>query len=126
MIRGVRGATTVKENRAEEIWEETGRVLEEMIAENHITADQVSHIWFTVTSDLDAAFPAKAAREIPGWEFVPVMCAQEIPVPGSLERCIRVMMTADVNVPAKDVQHIFLNEAVALRPDLGLTKQKDS
>ncbi|WP_022792265.1 chorismate mutase [Marinococcus halotolerans] len=126
MIRGVRGATTVKENRAEEIWEETGRVLKEMIAENHITADQVSHIWFTVTSDLDAAFPAKAAREISGWEFVPVMCAQEIPVPGSLERCIRVMMTADVNVPAKDVQHIFLNEAVALRPDLGLTKQKDS
>ncbi|SFP41816.1 chorismate mutase [Salibacterium halotolerans] len=126
MIRGVRGATTVKKNTEEQIVSSTKRLLEKMIRENDIFPEQVSHIWFTVTDDLDAAFPAKATRLIEGWQFVPVMCAREIPVPESLPLCIRVMLTAETKVMQENVNHVYLNDAVSLRPDLELTKRKDS
>ncbi|MFD2704444.1 chorismate mutase [Salibacterium lacus] len=124
MIRGVRGATTVKKNTEEQIVSSTKRLLEKMIKENNISSEKVSHIWFTVTEDLDAAFPAKATRLIDGWQFVPVMCAREIPVPDSLPLCIRVMMTAETEAVQQEVNHVYLNDAVSLRPDLELTKRK--
>ncbi|MFZ4452281.1 chorismate mutase [Salibacterium aidingense] len=126
MIRGFRGATTVKKNTEEQIVNSTKRLLEKMIKENNIFPENVSHIWFTVTSDLDAAFPAKATRLIDGWQFVPVMCAREIPVPQSLPLCIRIMLTAETEAAQDEVHHVYLNDAVSLRPDLELTKKRDS
>ncbi|RSL33810.1 chorismate mutase [Salibacterium salarium] len=124
MIRGFRGATTVKKNTEEQIVSSTKRLLEKMINENSISPVDVSHIWFTTTTDLDAAFPAKATRLIDDWQFVPVMCAQEIPVPGSLPLCIRVMLTAQTDVSQEEIHHVYLNDAISLRPDLELTKKK--
>ncbi|RSL33460.1 chorismate mutase [Salibacterium salarium] len=126
MIRGFRGATTVKKNTEEQIVNSTKRLLEKIINENQISPEDVSHIWFTVTTDIDAAFPAKATRLIDNWQFVPVMCAQEIPVPDSLPLCIRIMLTAETNKKQEEVRHVYLNDAVSLRPDLELTKKRDT
>lgn len=118
MSRGFRGATTVEENDAEEMLAETERVLLQMVEANGIEPHTISHVFFSVSADLNAAFPAKAAREIPGWTHVPVMCMQEIDVPRSLEKCIRIMLIAETSLKQEDVQHVFLNNAVRLRPDL--------
>lgn len=118
MTRGVRGATTVKENTETALLQATVEVVKEMVKENEIKAEQVSHVFFSVTDDLNAAFPAKAVRELEGWQHVPVMCMQEIPVPNSLPMCIRVMLVADIQTNQQDVKHIFKNNAIKLRPDL--------
>lgn len=118
MTRGIRGATTVTENAEELILEATKILIDEMIAENQIKPQEVSHVFISVTNDINAGFPAKALREIPGWAYVPVMCMKEIEVPGSLEKCIRVMMVVQTDIEQKEINHIFQNEAVLLRPDL--------
>ncbi len=118
MIRGIRGATTVKQNTEEEITLETRKVVRSMVEANSVKPEDVSHIFFSTTSDLNASFPAKAIREIKGWTFVPVMCMQEIDVPNSLNMCIRVMMVINTTEQQKEIEHIFHNEAVKLRPDL--------
>ncbi|MFB5661674.1 chorismate mutase [Alteribacillus sp. HJP-4] len=126
MIRGIRGATTVSENNENAILQATWELLDKIIAENHLQAESVAHIWFTVTSDLNAAFPAKVTRSFEGWDYVPVMCATEIPVPGSLEMCIRIMVSAETEKSQADIQHIYLRDAEILRPDLRLTDSKKS
>lgn len=118
MIRGVRGAITIDENTEEDIVFHTKWLLEEMIAKNNLQPEQVAHIWFTTTPDVNAAFPAKATRFIEGWQFVPVMCAQEIAVPNALSKCIRIMLSAEMDVPQDEVKHIYLKDATKLRPDL--------
>ncbi|AIC94605.1 chorismate mutase [Shouchella lehensis] len=118
MMRGIRGATTVEKNEATEIERETERLLRKMVADNEIQPEHIAQVLVTVTDDIDACFPAKALRNLKGFDFVPVMCAQEIPVKGSLPRCIRVMMTAQTDRDQQDVCHIFLNQAITLRPDL--------
>lgn len=118
LIRGIRGAITVDENDAYEIVIATGELLKELIVKNNIEAEDVAHVIITVTEDLDAAFPAKALREIEGWTYVPVMCMQEIPVPGSLEKCIRIMMTVQTEIEQNQIQHVYARNAVVLRPDL--------
>lgn len=115
--RGVRGATTVEENRAEAIWEATRELLTEMAATNGIRPEDVASVIFTLTTDLDAAFPARAARDL-GWTEVPLLDAVEVPVPGSLARCIRVLLHWNTDKPQHDVRHIYLRRAEALRPDL--------
>ena len=117
MIRGVRGATTARENSEQAILGATRLLLEEMIAANGILADDVAAVYFTVTSDLDAAFPAKAARQL-GWGCVPLMDACEIPVPGSLSRCIRALILWNTECAQRNVVHVYQGEAQALRPDL--------
>src|SRR5690625_3586757 len=92
MTRGVRGATTVTENNAEQILKNTKLLIKEMVRKNNITPESVSHVFISVTKDLNATFPAKSLRELAGWKYVPVMCMTEIDVPGSLAKCIRVMM----------------------------------
>lgn len=124
MVRGIRGAITVRENDEQIILKETERLLREIIDANNIDPEDVSHVIVTVTNDLNATFPAKALRNVPGWTYVPVMCATEIPVPNSLEKCIRLLLTVNTNVPQKDIQHIYLEDAVKLRPDLHLTKEE--
>ena len=118
MIRGIRGATTVTENNEKEMMEVTINVVKSMVAANNVRPESVSHIFFSVTADLNAGFPAKAIRQLPDWTHVPVMCMQEIDVPNSLEKCIRVMMVTNTDSKQQDIEHVFHNEAVKLRPDL--------
>ncbi|ANB56572.1 chorismate mutase [Anoxybacillus sp. B7M1] len=125
MIRGIRGATTVTSNDAEEIVDATEELLRHMIQANGIKASDVVSVLISVTDDLTAAFPAQALRRIEGWTYVPVMCTREIPVPGSLPGCIRIMMTAQTAKAQDEVIHIYLRNAVQLRPDLSLTKKTD-
>ncbi|WP_405103758.1 chorismate mutase [Oceanobacillus sp. FSL H7-0719] len=118
MSRGIRGATTVSENNADLIIQETKNVLQEMIEKNDVKPNDVSHVFISVTDDLSATFPAKALREFPGWIYVPVMCMAEIDVIGSLKSCIRVMMVVNTKQEQEEIHHVFHNEAVRLRPDL--------
>lgn len=117
-VRGIRGAITVDENTEEAILNATETLVRAIIRENGLAPEDVSAVWLTTTVDLNAAYPAKAVRQIPGWQWVPLMCAQEIFVPNSLPRCIRVMLLAHTQKTQKEVRHVFLNEAASLRPDL--------
>ncbi|MGM7635384.1 chorismate mutase [Bacillus sp. Hm123] len=118
MIRGIRGATTVTANDETEMIDATEKLLQEMIDENEIQADDVCSVFISVTEDLAAVFPAKALRRLDGWSYVPVMCMKEIPVPGSLAKCIRVMMHVNTKLTQSEVKHIYLEQAISLRPDL--------
>ena len=117
IVRGVRGATTVAANEAEAILEATQTLLSAMASANQIVPDDLAAAYFTVTTDLDAAFPAQAARRM-GWHHVPLMDACEIPVPGSLPRCIRALLLWNSDVPQNQVVHVYQNGARQLRPDL--------
>ncbi|MFN7252207.1 MAG: chorismate mutase [Anaerobacillus sp.] len=123
MVRGIRGAITVKKNEEKEIILSTERLLMEVVKNNNIDPTMVAHILMTVTEDLNATFPAKALRSFNDWKYVPVICSQEIPVPNSLPMCIRVMLTVNTEVPQENIKHIYLEEAVSLRPDLRLTER---
>jgi chorismate mutase len=117
-VRGIRGATTVDEDRAELVLEATRELLQEMLTSNGIDAfDPIASIFFTTTPDLTSTFPAEAARAL-GMDRVPLMCNQEIPVPGRLARVVRVML--QLNTPKKqdEIVHVYLRGARALRPDL--------
>ncbi len=118
MVRGIRGATTVTENSVDEIMRETKKLVLEMVKKNNVKPADISHVLFSTTSDLNAAFPAKVAREMPGWTYVPVMCMQEIDVPNSLPKCIRIMMVVNTDLKQDEIKHVFLNKAIVLRPDL--------
>ena len=104
-------------NEAGAILARTEELLARMIAENGIRPEEVASALFTVTSDLDADFPAVAVRAHPGWEEVPLLCAREIPVPGSLGRCIRILLHWNTDRAARDVRHVFLRGARELRPN---------
>ncbi len=116
--RGIRGATTVERNDQEEIYAATEELVAEMIRCNGIDPEMVSNIWITVTGDLNAAFPAVAVRRQPGWDFVPLMCALEIPVEGSLPRCIRLMIQINTEKSQREIGHVYQRGATVLRPDL--------
>jgi chorismate mutase len=118
MIRGVRGAITIQENNEEEIIASTKRLLDEMIEANRISPESVASVFISVTDDVTATFPAKAMRLLEGWMYVPVMCMKEITVPTGIKLCIRVMMHVNTELGQADIEHIYLEEAVLLRPDL--------
>ena len=115
--RGVRGATTVDANSREEILAGTRQLLALMIRLNGIDPHDVASALFSTTVDLDAEFPALAARQL-GWLEVPLLCTHELDVPGSLRRCIRVLIHWNTAKTQHDVTHVYLKEAVKLRPDL--------
>ena len=117
-IRGIRGATTVTADEPELILQATRELLEEILAENEgMRPEDVASALFTVTDDLASTFPAQAARQM-GWGLVPMLCAREIPVPGSLRRVIRVLVHWNTEVSQKEITHVYLRDAVKLRPDL--------
>ena len=95
----------------------TRELLEEIVERNWLELDEIISVWFTVTPDLTSAFPALAAREM-GWVDVPLLCASEIPVPGSMPRCLRTLLEVELRAPRKLDTHIYLREAVRLRPDI--------
>lgn len=117
-IRGIRGAITVAADEPDLVLQATRELLEEILAENDgMQPEDIASAIFTVTDDLTSTFPAQAARQM-GWDLVPMLCAREIPVPSSLPRVIRVLVHWNANVPQDQITHVYLREAVKLRPDL--------
>lgn len=117
MLRGVRGATTVDQNEKEEILWRTAELLEQLSRENNIQLDDVGAVIFASTPDIPAAFPAAAARRM-GWETVPLFGTQEIDNPDGLPRCIRILILWNTDLPQTAIKHLYLRDAVKLRPDL--------
>lgn len=117
-VRGIRGATVAPIDQPEAVQEATRALVTAIQAANPTLqpADIASAI-FTVTDDLQSAFPAQAARQA-GWNEVPLMCSREIPVPGSLERCIRVLVHWNTDLPQSAIRPVYLGAAASLRPDL--------
>jgi chorismate mutase len=116
-MRAIRGATTVDSDSPEQIRHATRELLETIVARNDFTSADVISAIFTVTDDLRSEFPAHAAREL-GWLDVPLLCTMEIPVPGSLRRCIRVLLHIESAKARTDIRHVYLHDARTLRPDL--------
>jgi chorismate mutase len=114
-LRGIRGATTVTENTSQNILDETKNLLTKLIEENQLIIDDIASIFFSVTSDLNAEFPAKAAREM-GLEHTPLLCMTEIPVPNSLAKCIRILIHMNTTKNIHELKHIYLKNATTLRP----------
>jgi len=112
--RGIRGATTVKDNNADEIISATRELLGKIVDENSIGTGDIAAVFFSVTPDLNRAFPAKAARDM-GWMNVPLFCQLEIDVPGSLAKCIRIMMLVNTTLGQDQIRHVYLKETPKLR-----------
>jgi chorismate mutase len=122
-MRGVRGATTADEDQVDLVISATRELLEAMLEANPgMQTQHIASVFFTVTQDISSAFPALAARQM-GWDSVPMMCAREIPVPGSLPCCIRVLLHWNTDVSQSAIRHVYLREAVKLRPDLAAHAQ---
>lgn len=115
-VRGIRGATTVETNDKEAIITATEELLEEVVRQNQFDPQDIASAFFTVTSELNATFPAEAARKR-GWTMVPMLCATEIPVPGSLPMGIRLLIHVNTTKRQDEIRHVYLRRAVALRPD---------
>ncbi len=114
--RGVRGAISVQNDSEEAIIAATRRLLERIVAANDIHADDVAGAFFTATSDLSTAYPARAARQM-GWNHVPLLCSQEIAVKDGLPRCVRVLVLWNTECAPECIRHIYLDDARVLRPD---------
>ena len=117
LCRGIRGATVAAANTKEEILSATQDLLRKMLAANYVDKQSVACMFFTTTPDLNAEFPALAARQM-GWSHVPMLCSREIPVPGGLPRCLRVLLLWNTDLPQSAIQHVYLGAAASLRPDL--------
>jgi len=120
VVRGIRGATTVDRDDATSIVGATRELLEAIVARNAIQPEDIASALFTVTPDLTAEFPAAAARSL-GWMRVPLLNFTEIGVPGRLGMCVRVLIHVNTTRAQTEMVHVYLREAVTLRPDLGAT-----
>jgi len=125
LCRGIRGAITVNNNDREEILAATRDLLEEMIGLNEIRSEDVVSAYFTTTVDLNAAYPAEAARQI-GWFDVPLICGHEMNVPTGLSRCIRILIHWNTRRSQKEVVHVYVGAAQSLRPDHNTTDRHAS
>lgn len=118
LIRGIRGATTVTSDDPDLILKATCELLEAILYENSdIQLEAIASAFFTTTEDIASTYPALAARQM-GWDLVPMMCAREIPVPSGLPLCIRVLIHWNTDKDQSDIHHVYLRDAVKLRPDL--------
>ena len=119
-IRGVRGATTANEDNPEEILRVTCDLLQAMVRANpEMHPDDLASVLFTASEDLISTYPARAARDL-GWDHIALMCAREIPVPGSVPRCIRVLIHWNTDLPQDAIRHVYMGAAANLRPDLSV------
>lgn len=119
-IRGIRGAIVASENTKAAILSATHDLLVEILAANpDLHKEDIASIFFTVTPDLDTTFPALAVRQF-DWVHVPILCSQEIPVPGSLEKCIRILVHWNTNKKQEEIVHTYVGAAKVLRPDLNV------
>jgi chorismate mutase len=117
LVRGIRGATTVEANSVEAILEATRELLAAMLKANEVDVEYVASAFFTTTVDLNAEFPALAARDIVGTN-VALMCGHEMNKPGGLPMCLRILLHVNTDKPARDIKHIYLRGARLLRPDI--------
>jgi len=116
--RGIRGATTITEDGKEEVLSATSELLDSILTANpDLKTEDIASALFTVTDDIASVYPALAARQM-DWNLVPMICAREIPVPGSLPLCIRVLIHWNTDKEQNAIQHVYLRDAVKLRPDL--------
>ncbi len=113
-VRGIRGATTAESNNKDDVFNATREMLDELVAANDIDPDDVAAAFFTTTPDLNADFPAAAAR-LMGWTYVALLDAVEIDVPGSQSKCIRALILINTDKPAKDLVNVYLRGAANLR-----------
>jgi chorismate mutase len=116
-VRAIRGATQVEANDADLILEATTELVTEVMTRNGLTTDDVISVFFTATPDLNADFPARAARKV-GFHDVPLLCASEIDVPGALPRVVRLMAHVDIDRARSEVRHVYLRGATVLREDI--------
>jgi chorismate mutase len=114
MVRGIRGAVAAEANTAEAILEATRLLLEQMTVENNVVLTDIAAVHFSATPDLNAAFPARAARQM-GWDSVPLFGHLEMAVPGAVVRCIRVLMLVNTEMAQDQLTHIYLGETRRLR-----------
>lgn len=114
---GVRGATVADANTRDDILRATRELLALMVRQNGINPEDVASAIFSTTEDVDAEFPAQAARQL-GWLDVPMMCNHELNVPGSIRRCIRILLHWNTDKPSSRIVHVYLKDAAILRPDL--------
>ncbi len=114
--RGIRGATTAEANSPEAILEATTELLAEMMRANDLRVEDVASAFFTTTSDLNAEFPAVAARKL-GWTDVALLCGHEMQVPGSLPMCLRILLHVNTEKEPQELVHVYLRGAKVLRPD---------
>jgi len=116
-VRGIRGAITVPENTRKVIIAKTAGLLGQMIEQNGINTEDICSIFFSATPDLNKEFPAQSARKL-GLQWTPLLCMTEIPVEGALNKCIRILIHVNTKKSQKEMQHIYLDGARKLRPDL--------
>ena len=116
-VRGIRGAVNVSRNSRQEIFTKTRDLLRAMVRANRIREKDVAAAFFTLTPDLDADFPAYAARDM-GWRHVPMMCASELGVPRGMKKVVRIMLLVNTSVPPSRIRHQYLGDTPSLRPDL--------
>jgi len=116
-VRGIRGAINIAENSKEEILSKSRELLEAIVKANRVKAGDIAAAIFTLSPDLNADFPAYAARQM-GWTDVPLMCARELDVPGAMARVIRVLLLVNSRIPASKIKHQYLGDTPQLRPDL--------
>ena len=114
--RGIRGATTVEENTREAILEGTSELLKLMIKYNDLEEDQIAAATFTTTLDLNAEYPAVAARQL-GWMDAALLCGHEMDVPCGLKKVIRILLLVNTEKSSKEMKHVYIKEAMKLRPD---------
>lgn len=117
MVRGIRGAITVRENCSAEIIQASQELIEEMTSTNGVHAEDIAVVLFSLTPDLNDVFPAEAARKV-GWKDVPLFCCKELDVPGALKRCLRILILVNTRLKQDEIKHIYLREAKILREDL--------
>jgi chorismate mutase len=115
-LRAIRGATTVGADDPTEIRTATAELLQQLVRQNELAASDIISAIFTLTPDLRSEFPAHAAREL-GWHDVPLLCTMEIPVPGALGHCIRVLLHVETTRDRAAIRHVYLRDARTLRPD---------
>ena len=117
-VRGIRGATTVERNDEQEILDRTAELLKQIVKENEVSPEDICSVFVTTTHDLTAVFPARAIRQLPGWDLVPLMCSLEIPVEPSLPLCVRLLVQVNTEKRQDEIRHVYLKQAMVLRPDL--------
>jgi chorismate mutase len=120
-VRGLRGATTVSHNSITAITQAVNELLDVLITENQIVPTDITSVIFSVTSDLDALFPAAIARQRPGWEYVPFLDLQHLDVADSLVRCIRILIHLNTPLSQETLRPVYLHHARRLRPDLAIS-----
>jgi len=121
--RGIRGATTIQENSREEILRETENLLTEMVRANELNQDDIGSVIFTTSTDVNAEYPAVAARKL-GWYDQALLCGHEMNVPGGLEMCIRVLIHWNTTKKASEINHVYINGAEVLRPEHAISNQE--